>query len=1363
MAICYARMQFVKRASGKCIVAKSAYNGKIKIQFEGNCVLPARNYDWSQSPQPISHRVILPENVEQVFSNPKDLWNTVERMEKRKDAQVGKEVVLALPDDDVISNEQRIEMAENFAKKYFVSKGYGVQVDIHPPNKKELINEVNEEIEITERNYHAHLLITERPFDETGLGFSNKKINNLGPEVRGSLHLAFNGIEWQKLWTQFQNEYFEKNGLDLRVDSPGLVAQIHLGPLRMRTKRAYEILGEYEKRDELAQLLALDPKIILQKLTENKSVFQESDLESFLQKNVSEQDKDQLRNSFWKSPHLIQLFDSNEVATANYTFQEVYEEERKILRLSDKLFHQKMDPLKHHDDPSDLTEEQRVAFKKIISGNHLACIEGLAGTGKSYLLVALKNIYEKNGYKVRAFGPDNATVKVLEEKGFLGARSVHNILFKNYFSKNNQILKSNEIWIVDEASKLGNRPLLELLKLAESNDIRIIFSGNSAQLSSVDRGGLFNVFCERYGCSFLEDVQRQNKLQHREISKRLAYGEVNAAINMIASSGGFIWSDGKSESLLKLMEKWAEDKIHFPYDSSLIIAHTNQEVRQLNDLAHTIRMARGEVSDEEFECHTIQGKIRISAGDVIEFRENSRKLNVKNGDKGILVKASENEFSIKLDDRLITFNPKKFSGFQLGYAVTYFRSQGDTVDRAYIAYSHLMSQKLLYVGRTRHVKDAYCFVSRTEAKNIAEIKKQMIGKVEQENTLSYTSVEEIENKTAIQNRKAKIQELCSSDNVLLQTKGYTSKVFDYVISGVHQFLEKINDRQLDKNFYRVPEAKQFHGRVVLIKEEGLSISNSIESNSPQKIEEKCLINSTSTKKNDFQKLPQEAKEIYKNYFKKIEIASSFYTIVQAESLALSVQKMNTPSFSEWQKACTERNCAANELLKMKGVNQIGVLGEKGYQILRERAETYNRALEPRNSIQENLLDNLDALLNKLFPEGPFRKDHQGFRFGSKGSLSVTCVGENKGYFYSFETKEKGNLIALIEKQCGLSTKEAIAWARGFLNDPNMKVAPSHFSTKQFSNFKEDKWTSVLIPAYEQMPELKKLSPYIESKYRLASVYKYYTVDGQVACYNLRLEDKETGGKIFLPLSYGKSHPDENPSWRLKGYSERNLLLYNAQLLNQYPDKPVLIVEGEKTADAASKLLGKDYVVVSWQGGAAAAREANWQLLNRRDVIIWPDNDAPGFKASEDIGDCLRRVGVKSMKMVNSLALKDFPPKWDLADTLPKKVSTGFIENTILRAENKAISFERLNLLAAEYNVSAKQLNVVVAEIDKNLRKNLEQKHGSKTWEIEAAILAEVSKYLEKNSSNVKNYSISLNKEEEIHKNKSIDISVGLDK
>ena len=211
------------------IVAKAAYNARTRLEFTGNCIMATSVYDWNKySKDVLSHAILLPEHVDKEFANPEKLWNSSELFERRKDSQVGKEVLLALPDDKVISDSQRIDMAQEFAKKYFVSKGYGVQIDIHYPSQRKSYDTADEEEEINQKNFHAHILITERQFDQTGQGFCRHKTTDLIPEVRGGNHIAFGGLEWGKLWTQFQNEYFENNGLDLRVDQPGVISQIHL-------------------------------------------------------------------------------------------------------------------------------------------------------------------------------------------------------------------------------------------------------------------------------------------------------------------------------------------------------------------------------------------------------------------------------------------------------------------------------------------------------------------------------------------------------------------------------------------------------------------------------------------------------------------------------------------------------------------------------------------------------------------------------------------------------------------------------------------------------------------------------------------------------------------------------------------------------------------------------------------------------------------------------------------------------------------------------------------------------------------------------------------------------------------------------
>jgi hypothetical protein len=122
-------------------------------------------------------------------------------------------------------------------------------------------------------------------------------------------------------------------------------------------------------------------------------------------------------------------------------------------------------------------------------------------------------------------------------------------------------------------------------------------------------------------------------------------------------------------------------------------------------------------------------------------------------------------------------------------------------------------------------------------------------------------------------------------------------------------------------------------------------------------------------------------------------------------------------------------------------------------------------------------------------------------------------------------------------------------------------------------------------------------------------------------------------------------------WNVQGYDSPRPI-YNIPGLLARPNAPVLIVEGEKTAEAAQFLL-PDYVVVTWCFGAASSQEdsTNWAPLAGRDVTIWPDNDAPGMKAMRGIIKQIAKgkKAARSIKMVLTEVEENFPEKFDLAD------------------------------------------------------------------------------------------------------------------
>ena len=112
-------------------------------------------------------------------------------------------------------------------------------------------------------------------------------------------------------------------------------------------------------------------------------------------------------------------------------------------------------------------------------------------------------------------------------------------------------------------------------------------------------------------------------------------------------------------------------------------------------------------------------------------------------------------------------------------------------------------------------------------------------------------------------------------------------------------------------------------------------------------------------------------------------------------------------------------------------------------------------------------------------------------------------------------------------------------------------------------------------------------------------------------------------------------------------------LYRLPDLAAKPDAPVLVVEGEKAADAAALFL-PDWVVLSWPNGSKAIAQIDWQPLSTRSVLLWPDADDPGRQAMASLAARLLqlRCEVQVVQPPSNVATG-----WDLADALAESWTT----------------------------------------------------------------------------------------------------------
>lgn len=137
-----------------------------------------------------------------------------------------------------------------------------------------------------------------------------------------------------------------------------------------------------------------------------------------------------------------------------------------------------------------------------------------------------------------------------------------------------------------------------------------------------------------------------------------------------------------------------------------------------------------------------------------------------------------------------------------------------------------------------------------------------------------------------------------------------------------------------------------------------------------------------------------------------------------------------------------------------------------------------------------------------------------------------------------------------------------------------------------------------------------------------------------------LRYERDGKKTFRPLTW------RNGKWSRKAYPEPRPL-YNLGDLMLRPDAPVLIVEGEKAADAlATVLVG--YVVMTWANGCNAVHKNDWHPLRGRDVLIWPDADEPGGKAGAAVAEVVSRVEPDRVRLIT---VDDHSDGWDGADAV----------------------------------------------------------------------------------------------------------------
>ncbi|EIP6020337.1 MobA/MobL family protein [Salmonella enterica] len=195
MAIFHMSAQRISRSKGHSSVAAAAYRHGEKMTDEHTGEI----HDYSKKKGVSDSVVLIPEGADKRFLKPEYLFNTIEKCEKRKDAQLALEVNISLPTE--MTDEQKKALAIDFCNENFVKKGMIADIAFH---------------KLDSNNPHFHVMLTTRKLTPDGSGFGQKV-----REWNSKEQLQ----EWRKSWADTANEHMQRAGIDARIDHRSLKDQ----------------------------------------------------------------------------------------------------------------------------------------------------------------------------------------------------------------------------------------------------------------------------------------------------------------------------------------------------------------------------------------------------------------------------------------------------------------------------------------------------------------------------------------------------------------------------------------------------------------------------------------------------------------------------------------------------------------------------------------------------------------------------------------------------------------------------------------------------------------------------------------------------------------------------------------------------------------------------------------------------------------------------------------------------------------------------------------------------------------------------------------------------------------------------------
>jgi Ti-type conjugative transfer relaxase TraA len=744
VALFHMTAQVIGRSAGRSAVAAAAYRAGARLRDDRL----GREHDFTGKAGVVHSAVLLPAAAPDELADRATLWNAVEAGERRKDAQLAREIEFALPEE--LSDAENIELARAYVQERFVERGMVADLNVHKNSGPG-----------GEARPHAHIMLTMRAVGPGGFGRKERAWNDALDYVdaRAALAVAINQrLAARGLAARVDHRSYAQRGIALEPQTKVGAAARRAGLEGVASSRAEDHRAIARRN---GARIAARPAVALDLLTEHHSTFTRRDLARLAATHSDGAEQFRLVMARVEaSPELVRL-GADGRGEERLTTRAMLAVERRMEADAAGLAASRAHGIGGRDpvaalaallpgrDPgaaAGLTAEQRDALRHVTRPDGLALVVGYAGTGKSAMLGAAREMWERAGYKVRGAALSGIAAEGLRGGSGIESRTLASL--DHAWSRGRDGLASRDVLVVDEAGMVGSRQLGGVLARARAAGAKVVLVGDPEQLQAIRAGGAFRALEARHGAARLGQVRRQREAWQRAATVELATDRTPEALARYEAAGMVHAAATRADARARLVEMWDHDRREAPERSRVILAHTREDVRALNALARA-RLREAGALGAEREVAAEPGARALAAGDRLMFLRNERGLGVRNGTLGTVERVEGRgrgaKLAVRLDDagdagrRSLTFAVRDYPHVDHGYAATVHKAQGVTVDRSYVLATPQMDRHTAYVALTRHRVGTELAYARADFRDPDRLSAALSRERRKDTTLDYVA------------------------------------------------------------------------------------------------------------------------------------------------------------------------------------------------------------------------------------------------------------------------------------------------------------------------------------------------------------------------------------------------------------------------------------------------------------------------------------------------------------------------------------------------------------------------------------------------------------------------------------------------